>query len=129
MKAVAAARGEKLQDLIGGLIARFLDEAERRPPELGDIVRNLQERETLLRRRGIAGLWVFGSVARGDAGPESDVDLAIDLEPAAEVSLLDLARIKADLEGALGRPVDLGERSTMTPRVAAVAEREFVRVF
>jgi predicted nucleotidyltransferase len=129
VKAIAAERGEKLQDLVGGLIERFLVEAERRPPELADVVRRLRERETLLRAKGISALWVFGSVARGDARPDSDIDLAVDLTPGAEPSLLALGALREDLADALGRPIDLGERATMKPRVAEVAAREMIRVF
>ena len=129
MKAIAAARGEKLQDLIGGLIARFLEEAERKPPELAGVVSSLREREADLRAQGVAALWVFGSVARGDARPDSDVDLTVEFTPEARVSLFDIARLQADLEAALGRAVGLGERSAMTQRVAAAVERELVRVF
>lgn len=67
VKTIAAERGAKLQDLVGSLIERFLAEAERRPPELGDVLRRLREHETRLRSRGISALWVFGSVARGEA--------------------------------------------------------------
>jgi predicted nucleotidyltransferase len=42
----------------------------------------------------VAALWVVGSVARGDAKPDSNVDLAIDFAPGAEVSLLDIAHLK-----------------------------------
>ena len=129
MKAAAAERGEKLQDLIGGLIAGFLAEAERRPPELAETIRRLRPLESRLRARGIAALYVFGSVARGDARPDSDVDLAIDVRPRAELSLLDLAHLAAELEEALGRRVDLGERATLLPHVAAGAAGTFVRVF
>jgi predicted nucleotidyltransferase len=129
VKAIAAERGEKLQDLVGGLIERFLEEAERRPPELGEVLRCLREREAQLRAKGIGALWVFGSVARGDARPDSDIDLAIDFTPGPEPSLLALAAMKEDLAAALGRPVDLGERSAMKPRVAEAAAREMVRVF
>jgi predicted nucleotidyltransferase len=129
MKAIAAARGERLQDLIGGLIARFLEEAERKPPELAGVVSSLREREAILRGQGVAALWVFGSVARGDARPDSDVDLAIEFTPETSVSLFDIARLQADLEEVLARAVDLGERSAMTQRVAAAVQRELVRVF
>lgn len=74
VKAIAAARGEKLQDLVGGLIARFLEEADRRPPQLANVLRSLREREADLRNKGVAALWIFGSVARGDARPDSDID-------------------------------------------------------
>src|SRR5580698_1095577 len=83
IKAVAAARGEKLQDLVGRLIEDFLHEAERRPPDLADILRRLREQEAALRREGVADLWVFGSVARGEAGPDSDVDIAVAFAPEA----------------------------------------------
>jgi predicted nucleotidyltransferase len=129
VKAVAAQRGERLQDLVGGLIERFLEEAERRPPELGDVLRRLRAVETSLRGRGIVALWVFGSVARGDAHPGSDVDLAIDFMPDAKPSLFEIVRIKEDVETALGCSVDIGERSALTERVAADAERDLVRVF
>lgn len=129
MKAIAAERGEKLQDLVGGLIERFLAEAERRPPELADILRRLRGMEPMLRDRGVAALWVFGSVARGDARPDSDVDLAVDFVREAEPSLLKLSRLQGEIEAALERPVDLGERSAMAPPVAAAADRDLVRIF
>lgn len=129
VKAIAAARGEKLQDLVGSLIERFLEEADRRPPQLADVLQRLREREADLRDKGVDALWVFGSVARGDARPDSDIDLLIDFAPDAEPSLLTLSSLQLDLADALGRPVDLGERRALNPRVAEAAEREMVRVF
>jgi len=82
-----------------------------------------------LRRDGVAELWVFGSVARGEAGPDSDVDIAIAFLPEATPSLFDITRLKRQLEQSTGRRVDIGERSTMKPGVAAAAERDMVRVF
>jgi len=129
VKAIAAERGEKLQDLVGGLIERFLEEADRRPPQLTEVLHHLREREPQLREKGIEALWVFGSVARGDARPDSDIDLAVDLTPGAEPSLLSLAALKDAIAEALGRPVDLGARAAMKPRVAEAAAREMVRAF
>jgi len=129
VKAIAAARGEKLQDLVGGLIERFLEEVDRRPPQLADVLRSLRERAADLRDKGVAALWVFGSVARGDARPDSDIDLLIDFAAESEPSLLTLSRLQRDLADALGRPVDLGERRALKPRVAEAAEREMVRAF
>ena len=129
IKAVAAARGEKLQDLMGGLIERFLTEAERQPPDLSDVLRRLRLLEERLRSQGVVAAWVFGSVARGDARPDSDVDVALDFVPDAAPSLFGLSRLKGEIEEALGRPVDLGERSAMRPRVAEAAERDLVRAF
>ncbi len=128
-KAVAAQRGERVQDLVGGLITRFLEEAERQPPQLGPVLGRLRALETPLRARGIDALFVFGSVARGDARLDSDVDVAVDFTPGTEVSLFEIVRIKEELEAALGHAVDIGERATMTERVAASAGRDLVRVF
>ena len=86
MKAAAAGRGEKLQDPVDGLIAPLLAEAERRPPELADTLPRLRAPEPSLCARGGATLHVFGSVARGEAASDSDVDLAVEFRPEAEPS-------------------------------------------
>ncbi len=67
-------------------------------------------REQILRiaaRRGAHNVRVFGSVARGDAQPGSDVDFLIDLDPGR--TLFDLSELILDLEQALGRKVDVLE--------------------
>ncbi|MBW0255684.1 nucleotidyltransferase family protein [Cellulomonas sp. PS-H5] len=63
---------------------------------------------------------VFGSVARGEDGPDSDVDLLVDLEPG--VSLFDLGRAQVELEQILERPVDLVPARMLKPRVAATVQ-------
>jgi predicted nucleotidyltransferase len=60
---------------------------------------------TILREFGVRHASLFGSVARGDQRPESDLDLLVDLPSGA--SLFDLSRLALALEDALGRPVDL----------------------
>jgi uncharacterized protein len=83
----------------------------------------LQERrEEILRaaaRYGASNVRIFGSVARGEAGPESDVDVLVDLEPGR--SLLDHAALLLELEELLGCPVDVvterGLRSRFRERV------------
>ena len=56
-------------------------------------------------RHGAYNVRVFGSVARGDARPESDVDFLVDLEPGR--SLLDLGGLLVDLQELLARNVDV----------------------
>lgn len=66
------------------------------------------KRDDILRtaaRYGASNVRVFGSVARGEAGPDSDVDLLMDFAP--DQSLLDHASLWQDLEDLLGRDVDL----------------------
>ena len=66
------------------------------------------KRDEILRlaaRHGASNVRLFGSVARGEAGPESDVDFLVELEPGR--SLLDHAALLLDLEDLLGRRVDV----------------------
>ncbi len=56
-------------------------------------------------RHGAVNVRIFGSVARGEAGPESDVDVMFDLEPGR--SLFDLGGLLMDLQDLLGRKVDV----------------------
>lgn len=66
------------------------------------------QRSAILRiaaSHGASHVRVFGSVARGEATPTSDVDLLVELEPSR--SLLDHVALKQDLEDLLGRKVDV----------------------
>lgn len=69
----------------------------------------LRSLEPSLRAQGLAHVYLFGSVARDDAGPDSDVDVAFDVEPVLELkfSLIDQSRIMRQISEALQVPVDL----------------------
>ena len=75
---------------------------------------------------GIGNLRVFGSVARGEDRPDSDVDLLVDLPPG--LSLFGLARAEADLEAILGTRVDLIPAADLKPGVRERAERDLVEL-
>jgi predicted nucleotidyltransferase len=75
-----------------------------------------QRRHEILRiaeRHGARNVRVFGSVARGDARSDSDVDLLIELDP--ERSVLDLSELILDLQDALGCSVDVVESQRRSP--------------
>lgn len=75
---------------------------------------------------GVAGLAVFGSVARGEAAPGSDVDILVDFDGPADFDrFMDL---KERLEAALGVRVDLVTRKALRPALRDAIEREAVRV-
>jgi len=61
----------------------------------------------ILKKYGVARAGVFGSVVRGEATADSDIDILVEIE--RRMSLLDFAGLKIELEEALGRKVDLGE--------------------
>lgn len=73
------------------------------PATLADLARRWQIREVS----------VFGSTARGEAGPDSDLDLLIQFEDSATWSLLDVARLKVEIEQITGQDVDLVERAAL----------------
>jgi hypothetical protein len=85
--------------------------------------------EKPLRERGITSLALFGSVVHGDARPDSDVDVLIDIAPAARFSLVDLVSVKKFLEERLGREVDVVTRQGIDPAVSERVFREAETVF
>jgi len=81
------------------------------------------------RRYQVRELAVFGSAARGQAGPESDLDLLVDFEPDARIGFLALAALARELSGLLGRRVDLVPKSGLKPLIRDEVLREAEVVF
>lgn len=80
--------------------------ASARPGSLLERVRARREEIlALAARRGATNVRVFGSVARGEEGPDSDLDLLVDMEE--DRSLLDLGGLLMDLESTLNLPVQV----------------------
>ena len=67
----------------------------------------------ILKRYGVKRAGVFGSAARGEMSPDSDVDILVEID--GDMSLLDFVGLKLELEEKLGRNVDLVEYSTLKP--------------
>lgn len=72
--------------------------------------------DVLCRRFGIARLDVFGSVARGEDGPESDVDLLYELAQGRSLGW-EIEDLSQDLADLFGRPVDLVSRKALHPLI------------
>lgn len=89
----------------------------------------LKLHEPYLRAKGVCALYLFGSVVRGESGPDSDVDLSFDIAPDAKFSLFDQAQIICDLAEALGTKVDFVPHRALHPLVKAKAESERITVF
>ena len=66
----------------------------------------------LCRHYGIERLELIGSFARGDAGPESDVDVLVTFKPGVRIGL-EFVRLKEELEALFGREVDLLTRASV----------------
>lgn len=80
------------------------------------VVEILKRNETMFRSKyGISRIGVFGSIVRGEGSTDSDIDLLVDFEKNAEVSLLRFVEIERHLSELLGRKVDLVERRALKP--------------
>ncbi len=73
-------------------------------------------------RNGAVNVRVFGSVARGEDRPDSDIDFLVNLEPGR--SLLDLARLLRELNALLDRPVDVVTEAGLRQRIKSQVLRE-----
>jgi len=69
----------------------------------------------VMRLRGVTRAGVFGSTARGEARPESDIDFLVEFEKGR--SLLDLSGLRLDLEEVLGCEVDVATPGSLHPRM------------
>ena len=81
-----------------------------------------------LRARGVSHMALFGSRARGDARQDSDVDLMIEVDDPG-FSLIDLAGIQQDLSEAIGLPVQITMRRSLSERLAEAIRNETVELF
>ncbi len=77
-------------------------------------------------RFGVEAISVFGSYARGEARPGSDLDLLIDFAPESRPTLFSLAALDHVLEVALGLKVDTVPRKSLNPRLAPYIDAELV---
>lgn len=98
-------------------------------PSKAELRARIAKLERPLRKRGIASLALFGSVVRGTARADSDVDVLVDIDAKAHFSLVDLVAVKNQLEEQVGRRVDVVTREGLEPtirdRVLGEAERVF----
>jgi uncharacterized protein len=100
------------------------------PAERARVLHALREHEAELRALGITRLRMFGSMARGDAGPDSDVDLIADIDPSTRFSLLDLVGVQNFLHDLLDRAVEVGTTvDKMRPRLRQQFEADAIEVF
>jgi uncharacterized protein len=86
----------------------------------------LSQHRAILRTLGVASLAIFGSVARDEAGPDSDVDVLVELE--APVTFDRYMDVKFYLEDLLEKPVDLVTALSLKPQLRSIVEREAIRV-
>lgn len=93
------------------------------------VLETLKAHEGELRRLGVRHAAVFGSVARGQARPESDIDVLVDLDPAQEIRVFKYARLKLYIDELLGGASDVVNRRKLKPLLRENILREAVNIF
>jgi predicted nucleotidyltransferase len=94
-----------------------------------DVIARLKEAEPALRARGIRRAALFGSVARGDDQPESDLDIMIEVDPEAHMTVYEYVGLKEYVAGLFDGPVDVVSRDGLKPYVAPAATADAIYAF
>jgi uncharacterized protein len=95
----------------------------------GEILTKLRENETALRVRGVSHAALFGSRARGDDQPDSDIDIMIEVDPAARIGVYEYVALKGYIAELFDGPVDVVSRDGLKPYVRPAATADAIYAF
>ena len=93
------------------------------------VIAQLKAHERELRAAGVIQLSLFGSVARGEAGANSDVDVAVKIDRKRGIDLFELGGLNMRLQDLLGASVDLITEPARRPRFQERIDQDRVLVF
>jgi len=94
-----------------------------------DVIVRLKQTEVAIRAQGARALYLYGSHARDEAGPDSDIDLFVDVDPRQEFGFDEFMAIYAILQEKLGTDVDYTTRDGLVEFYRPDIEMEAIRVF
>lgn len=94
-----------------------------------DIIARLREHEAALKARGVAHAALFGSRARGDARPDSDTDIMIEIDPAARIGVYEYVGLQEYIGSLFEGPVDVVNREGLKPYVKPAATTDAIYAF
>jgi uncharacterized protein len=94
-----------------------------------EILARLRENELALRARGVSHAALFGSRARGDNRPDSDIDIMIEVDPEAHVGVWGYVGLKEYISTLFDGPVDVVDREALKPYVAPAATADAIYAF
>ena len=89
----------------------------------------LRRAESDLRSKGVLHAGLFGSVARGENRPDSDLDILVELDPAARMTIYDYVGLQEFIASLFDGPVDVIDREGLKPHLRQPVSRDLVNVF
>lgn len=101
--------------------------ARRTPPNPHDVDRGVLT--SWARSHGVERLILFGSGARGELQPGSDIDMAFELLPGRQIGLFEHVGMRDELATLFRAPVDLGSLRSLRPRIREAVEQEGVTLY
>jgi predicted nucleotidyltransferase len=128
LRELARRQGRSMQAVMEDLCRHALA-SESETPSLAGVIRRLRQHQGELEQLGIKQLYVYGSVARGEARPWSDVDLFADLSDESSWNILRWGHALERLEEILARRVDFAARHSLPENVRHGVDGEAVAVF
>ncbi|WP_327569578.1 nucleotidyltransferase family protein [Bradyrhizobium sp.] len=130
MRAKAAAERKSVTAYLEGLVMSDLAQRSNSRPVLARVLQLLRQNRIDLEKAGIRHAEIFGSVARGEDTPDSDVDILVDLDPKLVDDLFAYSRVQRRLQDLVGRPVDIARKGRpRSPGMDAEIDRDAVRAY
>ena len=87
----------------------------------------IEKNKALLKKFNVSALFLFGSVAQDQAGPESDVDILVEFTPDAKIGLFEMARLKKFISEILNCDADLVTPDALHPMLKDDILKEMIR--
>lgn len=94
-----------------------------------DAIAILRQSEPALRERGVLHAALFGSVARGENRAGSDVDIMVEIDPEAGITVFDYVELKEYISSLFDEPVDVVNRDGLKSYVAPAATADAIYAF
>ena len=91
------------------------------------VIAKLSQQHHLLKKYQVKAISLFGSLARDEAGPGSDIDLLVEFEPTASIGMFEFARLRRELSQILGCEVDLATPASLHKNMKRGILKEAIR--